>query len=122
MPDLEEPLWSRRLRAASQKNETFFREARKRDGRVIPYEAVAAEHEAINTTNSHKRGMPTGRGKMIGMYGTRVAVPQYRTTGVTASDRAATSRTTSAAIDRLRADGAAAKTDAQLKAKKTPRK
>lgn len=115
MPDLEEPLWSKRLRKNQQKDEQFFREARKRDGRVIPYEAVESERETIDAQRSGKRGTPTGRNKTIVVHGTSVSVPQHRTVGVTSSDRRASYRASSAAIDRLRADAEAARVDRELR-------
>jgi hypothetical protein len=111
MPDSKtlpapEPLYARRARSAQMKNDEFFRNARTAQGRQSPKSWNAAPP---NTTNAKPHleprlagttAKPRTRERLVN--GKRVMVGIDRTTGVTASDRAATQTTNNQFFNEIR--------------------
>lgn len=100
MPDLEEPLWSKRLRASSQKDGARLDEMRARDGRAVSMMHADAAKEKIDSSSVNRVGRATNRSI------TKKGIPtaQYRASGSGKAQRDAAGRTMSAALDRIKAD------------------
>lgn len=96
LPPLD-PLYARRSRAASVKNNTFFREARAAQGRQSPKAWSASPPNTANAKPDREprlagtHAKPRTRERLVD--GKRIVVGVDRTTGVTAGDRAATQAT-----------------------------
>lgn len=106
-----EPLWSRRLNAARQKNDRFFREARQKSGRVIAYEALVNEKENIDTAKDGRTRPLTAEARDAGQD-LKMAQGRYqktKTVGSGAAQRTGAAQVNSRAFDRMKAEAAVEK-------------
>jgi hypothetical protein len=103
----DEPLWSRRLNDQRKKSDRFFREARKRDGRPIAFEAIQTETERINTVKDG-RIRPLSAGAIKTGVSEQSAQGQYgmtKTVGSGAAQRQGAARVNDRAFERMKAEG-----------------
>lgn len=112
MPDSKvlpppDPLYARRARAASVKNNAFFKQARAAQGRQSPKSWNTSTPP--NTTNAKPDREPRLAGTTTKprtrerlVDGKRIVVGVDRTTGVTASDRAATQTTNGGTFESMK--------------------
>lgn len=102
----DEPLWSRRLNDRQRVNARFFREARKRDGRPIAYEALQQEKEGIEVVKDGRERPLTAQAKEAGMP-QKSAQGRYgmtKSVGSGAAQRAGAGRVNDRAFERMKAE------------------